>query len=517
MSPGSDARTVVEIDGHELSLSNLHKVLYPEVGVHQGRGDRLLPPDRTGDDPASRRAPDHAEALPQRRGRAILLREELPLPPTAVGRTIDIETRAGDPAATGGDDRTTARSTRPRTWSGRRTWRRSSSTRGCRPRRPRPPDGGGLRPRPRPGKRRGHLRGRWASSSARCSTICSLVVAGEELGVEGSPALRAAELARGELRRHAGFRPGARPAARTRASRPGHDEHGQGAPARPGLRRLEPEQLHQDDDRGVLAPGPAAPDCVHAAAWDEVDEAVADGAADRLRFDAADVLARVESDGRHLRPAALDHAAAAGVRRLTSRLVGCSAEAVGSRVPGRSGGQKSSALSSGNHPLARSIAWPTGRGRSAPAGSTTAAGRQAAATSSSPAQVPTASPARKAAPRVVASTTGETSTGRALASASAWTKVGLALMPPSIAQRRIDSAAVGLGRVDQVGARGGPRLRARPARSRPGPRPGSGRAACPGRRSPTAGVPSPSRAGTNHTSPVVVARAATRGSRPRWR
>jgi len=32
MSPGSDARTVVEIDGRELSLSNLHKVMYPEVG-----------------------------------------------------------------------------------------------------------------------------------------------------------------------------------------------------------------------------------------------------------------------------------------------------------------------------------------------------------------------------------------------------------------------------------------------------------------------------------------------------
>jgi len=32
MSPGSEARTVVEIDGHELSLSNLDKVMYPEVG-----------------------------------------------------------------------------------------------------------------------------------------------------------------------------------------------------------------------------------------------------------------------------------------------------------------------------------------------------------------------------------------------------------------------------------------------------------------------------------------------------
>jgi bifunctional non-homologous end joining protein LigD len=32
MSPGAPPRTVVEVDGHELSLSNLDKVLYPEVG-----------------------------------------------------------------------------------------------------------------------------------------------------------------------------------------------------------------------------------------------------------------------------------------------------------------------------------------------------------------------------------------------------------------------------------------------------------------------------------------------------
>ena len=32
MSPAGEARTSVSIDGHELSLSNLDKVLYPEVG-----------------------------------------------------------------------------------------------------------------------------------------------------------------------------------------------------------------------------------------------------------------------------------------------------------------------------------------------------------------------------------------------------------------------------------------------------------------------------------------------------
>ena len=69
--------------------------------------------------------------------------------------------------------------------------------------------------------------------------------------------------------------------------------------------------------------------------WDEVDEAVADGAADRLRFDASAVLARVEVGGRHLRAPALDQAAAAGVRgRLTSEA------SVGSGGGAEAGGPK---------------------------------------------------------------------------------------------------------------------------------------------------------------------------------
>ena len=52
----------------------------------------------------------------------------------------------------------------------------------------------------------------------------------------------------------------------------------------------------------------------------------------------------------------------------------------------------------------------------------------------------------------MASGTGDTSTGRWLASARAWTKVGLALMPPSTRSVGDRDAAVGLGRLDQVGA-----------------------------------------------------------------
>ena len=84
------------------------------------------------------------------------------------------------------------------------------------------------------------------------------------------------------------------------------------------------------------------------------------------------------------------------------------------------------------HPAAGASRAASQRSRSGlPVGSTTVRGDHVAATSSSPAQVPMAMPARNAAPSVVASGTGDTSTGRWVASASAWRNVALALMPPS--------------------------------------------------------------------------------------
>ena len=41
-------KTPVEVDGRELKLSNLDKVLYPAGRLHQGRGDRLLRQRRAG-------------------------------------------------------------------------------------------------------------------------------------------------------------------------------------------------------------------------------------------------------------------------------------------------------------------------------------------------------------------------------------------------------------------------------------------------------------------------------------
>ena len=69
-------RVSVKIENRQLSLSNLDKVLYPHDGLHQGRGDRLLHPNRAGAPAPSRRSTADDQALPERRRQALLLREE---------------------------------------------------------------------------------------------------------------------------------------------------------------------------------------------------------------------------------------------------------------------------------------------------------------------------------------------------------------------------------------------------------------------------------------------------------
>src|SRR6185312_6509801 len=134
-------------------------------------------------------------------------------------------------------------------------------------------------------------------------------------------------------------------------------------------------------------------------------------------------------------------------------------------------------------------------------GSTTTRGDHVAARSSSPFQVPMAKPAMKAAPRVVASRTGETSTARPVASARAWTKVLLALIPPSMRRDGMltDPSA------SAASTRSAPRW-ATPsstalttwARFVPLVRPSS----VPRAPKSHSGVPMPSSAGTNQTSPL---------------
>ena len=91
-----------------------------------------------------------------------------------------------------------------------------------------------------------------------------------------------------------------------------------------------------------------------------------------------------------------------------------------------------------------------GRGRSRARRS--AAGVHVAPTSSQSPQAPIASPARKAAPSVVASTTGETSTGRPRRVRECLDERRVAAHAAVDAQRRHGEAGIGLGGLDEIGA-----------------------------------------------------------------
>ena len=73
-SPKSGSQHV-RVGDRELSVTNLDKVLFPEIGLHQGAAHRLLRPHRRGDAAAPRGATADHEALSRRRGREVLLRE----------------------------------------------------------------------------------------------------------------------------------------------------------------------------------------------------------------------------------------------------------------------------------------------------------------------------------------------------------------------------------------------------------------------------------------------------------
>ena len=148
---------------------------------------------------------------------------------------------------------------------------------------------------------------------------------------------------------------------------------------------------------------------------------------------------------------------------------------------------------------------PPSRSASDRVGSTSTRGIQAAATSSSSAQVPMAIPARNAAPSVVASRTGATSTGRPQASARAWVKTGLAVIPPSTRRAptaRPESASAASSRSAPRWATPSSTARTSSGRPLPRVRPVN----VPRAPKSQTGVPRPSSAGTNQTSPVVVAR-----------
>ena len=78
-------RISVEVDGRELSLSNLEKLLYPAAGFTQIRRRRLLPAHRPGDPAAPGGPAAHPRAGSRRRRRRAVLREAVPAASPPVG------------------------------------------------------------------------------------------------------------------------------------------------------------------------------------------------------------------------------------------------------------------------------------------------------------------------------------------------------------------------------------------------------------------------------------------------
>ena len=87
-------------EGRRLKLTNWDKVLYPGDRLHQGRPDRVLRAGRAGRAPAPARPAADAQALSERRRRAVLLREAVALAPPRMGadgahRRRQLHARAG--------------------------------------------------------------------------------------------------------------------------------------------------------------------------------------------------------------------------------------------------------------------------------------------------------------------------------------------------------------------------------------------------------------------------------------
>ena len=181
----------VEIDGRTLSVSNLEKVLFPEVVVHQGAGHRLLRPGRAGAAAAPRRPPGDLHPLAGRRRGPDLLREEQRAARPRVGP-------AGDDPQPGQLDRPgDARHGRPRVGGRPRLGgqpRRAGAARaavaGRRRRRAAAARPAGARPRPGPGDRAGRvLRRRRAAGRAAGGRRPG--PGGEDLRLQGHAGLRA--------------------------------------------------------------------------------------------------------------------------------------------------------------------------------------------------------------------------------------------------------------------------------------------------------------------------------------
>ena len=79
---------LVEIDGRQLKVTNLDKVLYPEAGFTKAEVIDYYVRVAPVMVPHIARPRRHAPALPERRRRAVVLREALRVAPTGVDRDV---------------------------------------------------------------------------------------------------------------------------------------------------------------------------------------------------------------------------------------------------------------------------------------------------------------------------------------------------------------------------------------------------------------------------------------------
>ena len=203
---------VAEVDGRQLELSNLDKVLYPS-GFTKGEvidyHARIAPVMRA----APARAGADVPPLPERHRRAGLLREALPGPPAGVGAG---GARAGRPPRR-------HRVLLHRGAGGAGVGRQHGGDRAARAdgagRRPRHAAGGRVRLRSRAADRhRRLLRDRPAASATILAAVGARGLV-QDVGLEGPAAVRAAEHRRRHARAGRRLRPRRRPGARAAAAR----------------------------------------------------------------------------------------------------------------------------------------------------------------------------------------------------------------------------------------------------------------------------------------------------------
>ena len=195
-------------------VSNLDKVLYPEAGFTKGQVIDYYTRVAPGPAAPPQGPPADDEALPQRRRRPVLLREELPQAPARLGR------RSRRCRSNGRRHRLLHAATPCRRWSGRQPRRlelhTSLSTR-CPPGRPTrlvyDLDPGRRRHRPVLPGRPLLLRDYFADHG--------LEIVPQDVGVEGHAGLRAAQAPRHDVRADAGFSTRGRAEARAGAPEAG--------------------------------------------------------------------------------------------------------------------------------------------------------------------------------------------------------------------------------------------------------------------------------------------------------